>query len=201
MTGERHNPDTRADKGQASVQAELHVLIRDCIAQDRRAQKKIYDTYAPFVYGVIRRYVSVSEHAQEILNDSFYRIFTRLDQYSFEGAFEGWLRRIAINQISDHFRKKTNKTEHAVAVEDYHVSVDNDVIGKIGQRELIALIHELPEMQRAVFNLYVFDDYAHKEIASLLGITDNNSRWHLNDARRRLKEKISLTMRNVNGRK
>lgn len=200
MAGERHNLNTNAEAGKTSAPADLHVLIRDCIAQDRKAQKKLYDTYAPFVYGVVRRYVAISEHAQEILNDSFYRIFTKLDQYSFEGAFEGWLRRITINQISDHFRKKANKTDHSVAVEDYHAYVDNDVLGKIGQKELLGLIHELPEVQRAVFNLYVFDNYAHKEIASLLGITDNNSRWHLNDARRRLKEKISLTMRNVNGR-
>jgi RNA polymerase sigma-70 factor (ECF subfamily) len=201
LAGESHNLNTNAGTtGMDPVHAELPVLIRDCIAQDRKAQKKLYDTYSPFIYGVIRRYVSVSEHAQEILNDSFYRIFTKLDQYSFEGAFEGWLRRIAINQISDYFRKKTNKADHSVAVEDYHAYVDNDVIGRIGQKELLNLIYELPEVQRAVFNLYVFENYAHKEIGDLLGISDNNSRWHLNDARRRLKEKISLTMRNVNGR-
>ncbi|XZF15782.1 RNA polymerase sigma factor [Chitinophagaceae bacterium MMS25-I14] len=189
-----------AGNGDESVHAQLHLLIRDCIAHDRRAQKKLYDTYSPFVYGVIRRYVPAAEHAAEILNDSFYRIFTRLEQYSFQGAFEAWLRRITVNQVSDHFRKKINKADHSVTVEDYHAYVDNDILGRIGQKELLNVIHELPEMQRAVFNMYVFDDYSHKEISELLGITNNNSRWHLNDARRRLKEKISLTMRNVNAR-
>jgi RNA polymerase sigma-70 factor (ECF subfamily) len=69
--------------------------------------------------------------------------------------------------------------------------VEGDIIGKLGYKELLQLIYQLPDTQRTVFNLFVFEQLSHKEIAENLGINENNSRWHLNDARKRLKEKIS----------
>ncbi len=170
----------------------LDALIRQCIANDRTAQKRMYDTYAPLMYGIINRYVNDNNAAKEILNDVFYRVFTRLPQYSFEGAFEGWMRRIAVNIISDHFRRNA---KHDVItgkeVELINAHVDNETVGNINYKQLLQLIQELPDTQRAVFNLHVFENYSHKEISDLLGISDNNSRWHLNDARKRLKEKIN----------
>lgn len=173
----------------------LHGLLKDCLAGKRTSQKTIYDAYAPFVYGIIRRYLYNQAGAREILNDTFFRVFTKLDQYSFKDPFEGWIRRIAINLVTDHLRQNI-KHEQVVnnGVEEYDVRVDNDTVGKLSYKELLALVHELPDTQRAVFNLYVFEDCSHKEIAGYLGITDNNSRWHLNDARKRLKEKITNNM-------
>ncbi len=180
-----------------TVPSALAVLIGDCVRGSRKAQKDLYEQYSPLVYGIIRRYVPETIHAQEILNDSFFRIFQKLDQYTFQGAFEGWIRRIAITQISDHFRKKINHSDNKmVEIEEYHAMVDNDIVGNLNFKELLALVHGLPDTHRAVFNLYVFENCSHKEIAALLNISDNNSRWHLNDARRRLKEKILLTRPN-----
>lgn len=170
---------------------ELLILIRECIAHNRTAQKNLYDKYSPALYGIIRRYVNDNNTAQEILNDVFFRVFTRLPQYSFEGAFEGWMRKIAVNIISDHFRK--NAKHNVISDKDIDTvdsNIDNDTLGRINYKELLKLIHELPDTHRAVFNLYVFENYAHKEVAEMLDITENNSRWHLNDARRRLKEKL-----------
>jgi RNA polymerase sigma-70 factor (ECF subfamily) len=112
-------------------------------------------------------------------------------QYTFKGSFEGWMRRIVLNIITDHLRQNI-KHEQVIhdKVEEYNAYVD-DSVSKISYKELLHFIHELPETQRTVFNLYVFEDYSHKEIAEQLNLTDNNSRWHLNDARRRLKEKIA----------
>lgn len=170
-------------------------LISNCLKGSRTAQKQLYDTYAPFLYGVIRRYLFDQAASGEVLNDAFYRIFTKLDQYSFKGSFEGWMRKIVINIITDHIRLHV-KHEVVVAnsVEEYNPSIEDTAIQKLSYKELLAMIHELPDTQRAVFNLYVFEDYSHKEIAENIGITENNSRWHLNDARRRLKEKITKTM-------
>ena len=75
---------------------------------------------------------------------------------------------------------------------DMHV--DNDVTGKLGYKELLQKVYELPDTQRTVFNLFVFEQFSHKEIGDELGITENNSRWYLNDARKRLKEKITSSM-------
>ncbi|MBA3830032.1 MAG: sigma-70 family RNA polymerase sigma factor [Taibaiella sp.] len=194
MTG-TGNISGHTDSNYKAPAPELSLLIRDCIANERAAQKQLYDTYSPTLYAVIRRYVDDLDTAKEVLNDTFYKVFTRLSQYSFHGAFEGWLRQIAVNIISDHFRR--NKKHEVITgqdVETIDAHVNNDIVGKISYKELLQLIHELPTTQKAVFNLYVFENYPHKDIAELLGITENNSRWQLNDARRRLKEKIKNIM-------
>ena len=171
---------------------DLYILVKDCIAQSRAAQKKLYDLYSPFAYGIIRRYMYGNDTAaQEILNDSFYKVFTKLDQYSFQGAFEGWIRRIVINTVTDHLRKNIKDDQYHREVEPEDGFVDSGSVGNLSYKELIVVVHTLPEAQLAVFNLFVFENYAHKEIANLLNITENNSRWYLNDARRRLKEKLS----------
>jgi len=184
-----------ADK-QLSGHNELRVLITDCMAQSRSAQKKLYDLYAPAAYGVIKRYMYHNESAaQEILNDSFYKIFVKLDQYSFQGAFEGWIRRIVVNTITDHLRKniKDDQPHKEVQAEDAYMNSDS--VEKIAHKELLQVIQTIPDVQRTVFNLFVFENYSHKEISTLLKINENNCRWYLNDARRRLKEKINLLMK------
>lgn len=173
----------------------LFLLIQQCIAKDKRAQKKMYDQYAPTLYAKIRRYIYDVNHAGEILNESFFKILTHLESYNSSGSFEGWIHRITINTIMDFLRKKIKQDQivHTEA-EEQEIPVPETSIGKLAYKELLALVHALPDVQRSVFNLFVFDDCSHKEIANLLGITENNSRWHLNDARRRLKEKIDALM-------
>ena len=143
------------------------------------------------LFGVIRRYVYDVNTSQEIMSDAFLKIFTKLHLYSFKGAFEGWIRRIAINSITDHVRKniKHNQTIDTDSASE-QVYVSDNAIGRLTYKELLQCVHELPETQRAVFNLFVFENYSHKDISDYLGINENNSRWHLNDARRRLKDKI-----------
>lgn len=184
-----------AEASSMSVHDPLHTLIRHCIANNRKAQKQLYDTYAPFLYGVIKRYTYNSGEADEILNDSFYKIFTSLHAYAFKGSFEGWMRRITVNCITDNFRKYIKKEPaYKVDIDTTDMHVDNDVTGKLGYKELLQKVYELPDTQRTVFNLFVFEQFSHKEIGDELGITENNSRWYLNDARKRLKEKITSSM-------
>ena len=179
--------------GRADSPSDLAMLLRQCQAQSQSAQKILYDNYSPAAYSIIKRYFYNNEHAaQEILNDSFYKIFTRLDQYLFQGAFEGWVRRIVVNTITDHVRKNKIKDQAHKEIEANDAFTDSDQVGNLTHKELLLLIDALPEVQRAVFNLFVFENYSHKEISALLSIKENNSRWHLNDARRRLKEKIDL---------
>jgi RNA polymerase sigma-70 factor (ECF subfamily) len=173
----------------------LHALIKACIAENRTAQKELYIKFSPMLFGVIKRYVYDVNTAQEILSDSFFKIFTKLHLYSFKGAFEGWIRRIAINSITDHIRKNIKHSQTIdpdLASEKVYVA--DSAVSRLTYKELLQCVHELPETQRAVFNLFVFEDYSHKEISEHLGINENNSRWHLNDARRRLKEKIKTML-------
>ena len=174
----------------------LAQLIAACVRKERVAQRQLYDTYASFIFGIIRRYTSDNLAAQEIQSDAFYRILSRLEQYRFEGAFEGWMRRIAVHAIAEYFRRqKPTGVSLPEDVTDVAVHHDAGGVGKLAYQELLKMIHELPVMQRAVFNLFVFEQYPHKEIGALLGITENNSRWQLNDARRRLKEQIIASNR------
>lgn len=172
---------------------ELSILIRDCIAKSPSAQKKLYDLYAPAAYGVVKRYLYHDDFAaQEVLNDSFYKILTKLDQYSFQGAFEGWVRRIVVNTVTDYLRKNIKDGQSNKEVQEDDAYINSESVEKISHKELLNIIQTIPDTQRLVFNLYVFENYSHKEIAALLNLTENNSRWYLNDARRRLKEKINL---------
>ena len=167
--------------------------VRAAAKGDRTAQRRLYEQYSPVIFGVIKRYVSDAHHAQDIMSEAFYRIFTKLQQYNFEGAFEGWMRRIAVHAITDYFRKhaKHLDAQRQEPGEDISGSYDASATSQLSYKELLGYVQSLPDTQRTVFNLFVFEEYPHKEIANLLGITENNSRWHLNDARRRLKEKIA----------
>ena len=187
---------TAAVSGAAANAAGLQQLIMACRANERSAQRKLYEAYAGFIYGVIRRFTGDEAVAQDIQSEAFYRIFKRLDQYRFEGAFEGWMRRIAVHAVADYFRKnRPDNIQLSDATENIAVYHDTNGPAQLGYKELLGIIHKLPPMHRAVFNLFVFEQYPHKEIAALMGITESNSRWHLNDARRRLKEQITATNR------
>jgi RNA polymerase sigma factor (sigma-70 family) len=196
LTDKGTHTNTAALTGAAANADGLQQLILACGRNDRAAQRKLYDGYAAFIYGIIRRFTADESVAEDIQSEAFYRIFKRLDQYRFEGAFEGWIRRIAVHAVADYFRKnRPDNMPLSEATEDIAAYHDTNGPAQLAYKELLIIIHGLPPMHRAVFNLFVFEQYAHKEIATLMGITENNSRWHLNDARRRLKEKINATIR------
>lgn len=190
--------NTRQTDGSDNVSLweDLDLLIRECIAQNRVAQKALYEKYAPLIYGMIRRYTQHTELADEILNDSFFKVFTKINTYSGTGSFEGWMKRVVANTITDHMRKHIrNRDVYHAAEMPEEVYVSEDIVGRLSYKELLVTVQELPEMQRTIFNLFVFEEYKHKDIAGELNITEVNSRWYLNDARRRLKEKINSIMK------
>lgn len=181
---------------QAPLADGLQLLIAACLRQERSAQQRLYDQYASLIYGVVRRYTEDDAIAQDIQSEAFFRIFSRLAQYRFEGAFEGWMRRIAVHAVADYFRRhRAADAPLNEATQDLPQHYAASGLSNLSYKELLAMIHELPPTQRAVFNLAVFEQYPHKEIGAMLGISENNSRWHLNDARRRLKEKIAAINR------
>jgi RNA polymerase sigma factor (sigma-70 family) len=172
----------------------LRALIAACCRNDRQAQRRLFDNYAVFIYNIISRFSNDEHVVEEIQSEAFYRILVSLDQYRFEGAFEGWMRTITINVVARYFRKqRPDNVSLPEDSEDTALYVNAKAPGNMAFKELLGFIYELPPMQRAVFNLFIFEKYNHKEIAALLKMSENNSRWHLNDARRRLKEKITAS--------
>jgi RNA polymerase sigma-70 factor (ECF subfamily) len=180
----------------SSAQDDLSILIQGCLSHSRSAQKKLYDKYSPEAYGIIKKIIYNNEPvAREILNDAFFKIFRDLHQYSFQGAFEGWIRRIVVNTVTDHLRKNNKDQQNFKEVQPEDAYINSESVEKISHKELLKIIETLPDAQREVFNLFVFENYSHKEIAQILNIKQNNCRWHLNDARRRLKEKLNSFMK------
>jgi RNA polymerase sigma factor (sigma-70 family) len=182
-----------ASERSLSAHDELSVLIKDCLAHSRSAQKRLYDVYSPEAYGTVKKHIFNNETvAKEVLNDAFFKIFKDLAQYSFQGAFEGWIRRIVINTVADHLRKSIRNDHPCKEIQPEDAYIDSESVDRLSHKELLKIIETLPDTQREIFNLFVFENYSHKEISKLLNINHNNCRWHLNDARRRLKEKINL---------
>lgn len=174
-------------------------LIEACLKENPSAQKLLYDKYSSKLYGICLRYSKNEEEAQDILQDSFIKIFTKLHTYQFTGSFEGWLKRIATNTSIEHYRKKIVTAEVDEIVFNPYLSVDSDKSLEV--EELLKMIQELPEGYRMIFNMYAIDGFTHSEIAQKLGISEGTSKSQLSRARahlqKRFKDKFELPRKSV----
>ncbi|HOS57810.1 MAG TPA: RNA polymerase sigma factor [Bacteroidales bacterium] len=182
-------------KDEIQKQKELQELIEQCISKKRKAQYKFYKRFYSSLFAVCVRFAKNNEEAEDMLNEGFLKIFDNLDKYQATGSFEAWLKRVVVNTAID-YQRKYKTTEHNVVeydlLPDTQMPVeDNNALSKMSSDELLQLIQELPPISKQVFNLYVFEDYSHAEIAALLNIKEGTSHWHLNFARTKLKEKIN----------
>lgn len=158
-------------------------LVKGCLKRDRNAQKQLYDAYSGKMYSICFRYVKNSMEAEDVLVTAFTKIFDKIDQFKAEGSFEGWIRRIMVNEALSSIRK--NKTMYLETdLEAADRQPDFDHLGDhLEAEDLVNLIQELPPGYRMVFNMYAIDGYSHKEIAEELGISENTSKSQLSRAR------------------
>ena len=172
--------------GQAS---ELEELIHGCIRNERAAQEKLYKLFYPRMMSVVRRYIDSEMQAEEVLNNGFLRAFQKVQQYTFQGSFEGWLRKIVFHAVSDYVKQNVRYNEKVVLIEkDEYVHKDH--ADRLYYNQLIQLVQTLPVATRTVFNMYVMEGYSHREIGKIVGISEGTSKWHLSEGRRILKDKI-----------
>lgn len=168
-------------------------LIEGCIRNDRLCQEALFKRYAGKMKAVCMRYMRQSDEAEDVLQEGFIKLFKSLHQYTFQGSFEGWIRRIMVNTALTKMNKMSFKLEVDL-IENYHDTFDyRDIVESISVKEIRGMIAELPEGYRVVFNLYVVEGYSHKEIAETLGITENTSRSQLLKARLALQNKLKKT--------
>ncbi|MBL7718245.1 MAG: sigma-70 family RNA polymerase sigma factor [Flavipsychrobacter sp.] len=138
---------------------------------------------------VVRRYIDSEMQAEEVLNNGFLRAFQKVQQYTFSGSFEGWLRKIVFHAVSDYVKQNSRYNEKVLLVEkDEYVHKDH--ADRLYYNQLIELVQSLPVATRTVFNMYVMEGYSHKEIGKMVGISEGTSKWHLSEGRRILKDKI-----------
>ena len=167
-------------------------LIESCIKGDRAAQKALYDRLAPRMFPLCIRYVSDRALAEDVLQDGFITLFTRLDSYKGEGSFEGWARKIFVTTALMELRRKDalKMSEDLEALRGMKAETSSQ-LQNIGYKDLMKLITQLPPGFRTVFNMFAIEGYTHKEIAEELGITETTSRTQLSRARIWLQNKLN----------
>ncbi|GHM98762.1 DNA-directed RNA polymerase sigma-70 factor [Cytophagales bacterium WSM2-2] len=166
-------------------------LIEGCLKQDRQAQQALYQRYAGKMYALCCRYVKDRMEAEDVLVMAFTKIFERIGQFKSEGSFEGWIRRVVVNESLTYLRKNKNMyletdIEEAAFEPDYQ-RLEND----LEAGDLLKMIEALPVGYRTVFNMYVIDGYNHQEIAAQLGISENTSKSQLSRARTLLQKRLT----------
>ena len=161
--------------------------------QDRDAQQMVYTKYAPKMLSVCRQYIKDTHFAENIMLDGFLKVFTKIEKYQFKGSFEGWIRRIMINESISFLRLKKYLVfidddsffKEETTIEVNEIESDNDV------SELQNLLDNLREDLRVVFNLFVVEEYKHKEIAEMLKITENASKLRYRKAKEVLQKQYN----------
>ena len=176
---------SESSKDQVDIEANILVRVKN---QDRRAQQALYDKYAPLFYSICMRYLKQPMDAEDVMLESFYKIFNKIGQFNDQGSFEGWMKRIVVNESLMHIRKKKNLNLHIEIEKAYDAKEDAVALDNLQYEELLALLEELPDGYRTIFNLYIIEGYKHREIADLLGISINTSKSQLILAKKRLRE-------------
>lgn len=166
-------------------------LVKSCIEGDQRAQRKLFEMYAPKMMGVCLRYTKDVARAEDVMQDGFIKVFTKLTKYSGNGSLEGWVRRIMVNTALDHLRKE-NKFNANVSMDDveYKVEFDGRILSSLMEEDLLKLIREMPEGYRTVFNMFAIEGFSHKEIAKELEISENTSKSQHSRAKAFLRNKV-----------
>lgn len=165
-------------------------LAERCKKQDRQAQKELFDTYAASMLSLCCRYIKDRAEAEDVMITGFTKIFSRIDQYKGEGSFEGWMRKVIVNEALSQLRKTKNMyLEMDLEVADRQPDLQ-PLENNLEAEDLLKVITELPEGYRIVFNLFAIDGYSHKEIADQLGISENTSKSQLSRARTHLQKSL-----------
>ncbi|NND64283.1 MAG: sigma-70 family RNA polymerase sigma factor [Flavobacteriaceae bacterium] len=174
-----------------SLHKNYQKLISRAREQDRKAQRELYEMFSPKMLSVCRQYLRSREEAEEVMLNGFLKVFTHLGSFKSQGSFEGWIRRIMVNEAISRLRKKKklafqddaeieNSMQHVAYIET-----------ELEVEEIQKMIDSLPDGYRTVFILYAVEGYKHSEIAELLQVSENTSKTQLFKARKMLQQKIN----------
>lgn len=174
---------------------DLEHIIQNCQKSDIRAQEQLYKLFASKLFTVCLKYSRNYADAQDNLQDGFIIIFNKIEQFQFKGSFEGWAKRIMVNNILQKYRHEGVVeliNENIPETPDFEIESES-----LSMDFLISIIQTLPDRYRMVFNLYVMDGYSHKEIGEMLNITVGTSKSNLARARMLLKDKIEAKQHSI----
>jgi RNA polymerase sigma-70 factor (ECF subfamily) len=172
-------------------------LIDLAVENNRHAQQKIYSKFAPKMLSVCRQYIKDLQLAEDIMITAFMKVFTNLNHFEHKGSFEGWIRRIMINECISFIRvqKKVKFIEDETYFEESH----NNIESQFSVEDIQSVIDFLPDGYKMVFNLFAIEGFKHQEIAKLLGISEGTSKSQLSHARKMLQNNINKLKNYSNG--
>ena len=165
-------------------------LVEKCVSGDTKAQRHLFDRFAPKMLGVVMRYINDKERADDVLQDAFIKVFKNIHKFEHTGSLEGWIRRIMVNTALDQIRKNKKKQNNVELDNDSYFELKQDSSAEeiLQAESLMKIVQSLPEGYRTVFNLFAIEGYSHKEIAEELGITENTSKSQYSRAKSTLRE-------------
>ena len=167
-------------------------ILEGCIKGDKKSQKSLYEFYSSVLFGLALRYCTSRADAEDVLQESFIKIFQNLNKFQATGPLGAWVRRIVVNTAINHFNKQ--KTEFLSHNNESYLEVpsnDESVFSSFSTQDLLKSIQELPDGFRMVLNLYTIEGYTHKEISEMLKISEGTSKSQLSRARSLLTEKMA----------
>lgn len=163
-------------------------LARAISNKNVKAQTALYEKYASKMLGICMRYLGDKMEAEDVMIEGFMKIFDKINQFNYQGSFEGWIRRIMVNEAL--MKLRTKKVVELELEEIKYQEEPTGVFNNLNADDLLKLINELPIGYRTVFNLYAIEGYNHNEIGQMLGISEGTSKSQLSRARAILQEKV-----------
>ena len=164
-------------------------LINGCIDNDRKAQEHLYKQFYVAMMSVCMRYTRNEDDAMEVLHNGFLKVYKNIHRFdSLKAGLYTWIRSIMIHSAIDFIRqnvKHSRQVEIDKATEPY---IDSEAIEKLNAQELLQVVRKLPPATQTVFNLYIIEGFTHKEIGTMIGISEGTSKWHLSEARRLMRK-------------
>ena len=151
-------------------------LIENCLKGDRKSQKALYELYAPKLFTVCLNYTKNHMDAEDVLQESFVKLFSNLHKFKGEGSFEGWMRRILVNTAIEHIRRKKMDTRDCKYFENTLFDKQPSALDKLYNKDLLKTSKKLSDGYQTVFHLYAVEGFSHQQIAKQLGITESTSK-------------------------
>lgn len=172
-------------------------IIKLAAENNRQAQQQIYSKFSSKMLSVCRQYIKDIQLAEDVMITAFMKVFTNLSKFEHKGSFEGWIRRIMVNECISYLRvqKKVKFAEDEFFVEEGF----NEIDSQFTVEQIQYLIDALPDGYKMVFNLYAIEGYKHNEIAKMLGINEGTSKSQLSHARKMLQTQITILKKQDNG--
>lgn len=176
---------------------EENEIIKLAVENNRQAQQQIYSRFSSKMLSVCRQYIKDIQLAEDVMITAFMKVFTNLNKFENKGSFEGWIRRIMVNECISYLRvqKKVKFAEDEFFVEESFNAIDS----QFTVDQIQFLIDALPDGYKMVFNLYAIEGYKHNEIAKMLGINEGTSKSQLSHARKMLQTQITILKKQDNG--